>query len=207
MAKPTKPVAAVKKVTAKKVVKKALAKPDARELGVQSEFARRREMFKGLSDEGKAEFIMQICEILATSERSLVSILKDNPNFPNLVQFHEWIDASKSLSNIYTRAKQLRADYMADVVMDISDNGANDFTTGRDGQMVLDAEHVQRSKLRVDTRKWLMSKFNRAYSDSTTLRGDPDNPLIPAEKPDLSKLTNEELKMFIALQSKVEKKK
>jgi hypothetical protein len=199
MAKPVKP--AVKKITTKRA---AVSKPAEKPV---SELARRRRLFAAMTDDDRDEMMQEICNNLATSERSLVSILKANHDYPNVTLFWEWLDSNKSFASNYARALSLRADFMADAVMDISDNGANDFTTGRNGEMVLDAEHVQRSKLRVDTRKWLMSKFKpKVYGDRQILAGDPDAPLT-GNKPDLSNLSNEELKMYIALQSKVEKKK
>jgi hypothetical protein len=72
---------------------------------------------------------------------------------------------------------------------------------------VVTNEAVAHARLKIDTRKWVMSKLKPyKYGERTTISGDPDAPLM-GEKPDLSKLSNEELKLYIALQSKVEKKK
>jgi hypothetical protein len=51
---------------------------------------------------------------------------------------------------------------MADELLEIADDATNDFVErqNKDGHTskVFDAEHVQRSRLRVEARKWLLSK-------------------------------------------------
>jgi hypothetical protein len=46
---------------------------------------------------------------------------------------------------------------------------------GKDGEPVLavDHDHIQRSRLRVDTRKWLLSEMSpKVYGDRLALAGD-----------------------------------
>lgn len=63
----------------------------------------------------------------------------------------------------YAMAKELQADLMADEITDIADDGTNDWVERKrkDGStyIALAHEHVMRSTLRVNTRKWLMSKL------------------------------------------------
>lgn len=63
---------------------------------------------------------------------------------------------------------------MADDLLDIVDDGTNDFVAReRDGEriMVVDHEHIQRSRLRADTRKWLLSKaLPKLYGDKLDLK-------------------------------------
>jgi hypothetical protein len=65
---------------------------------------------------------------------------------------------------------------MADEVVDISDDARNDFVEREDASRVANQEHIQRSRLRVDTRKWLLSKcLPKIYGDRPVLEA--------AEKP------------------------
>ena len=61
------------------------------------------------------------------------------------------------------RARELQMESWAEELKEIAEDGCNDWMERRvaDGsiEQVLDHEHVQRSKLRIDTLKWLMSKF------------------------------------------------
>lgn len=77
--------------------------------------------------------------------------------------FLEHIQGDAALTEQYARAKQAGIDAMAEEILDIADNGMNDWVTRtrNDGteERVLDHEHVQRSRLRVDARKWLLAKM------------------------------------------------
>lgn len=63
----------------------------------------------------------------------------------------------------YARARDIGLDCMADELLDVADDGTNDFTrrAREDGSVVdaVDHEHISRSRLRVDTRKWYLSKL------------------------------------------------
>ena len=60
---------------------------------------------------------------------------------------------------------------MADELIEISDNGKNDWMlrNGKDEPgYEANGEHLQRSRLRVDTRKWMLSKaLPKIYGDKT----------------------------------------
>jgi hypothetical protein len=77
-------------------------------------------------------------------------------------------------SNQYAQAKSDAADAMAEEILDICDDGSNDWMTANVGtdqeKVTLNGEHVQRSRLRVDTRKWLMSKLQpKKYGEKLDL--------------------------------------
>lgn len=58
-------------------------------------------------------------------------------------------------SKIYARACEDRADQMADEILEIADNGSNK-----------DNVIVQRDRLRIDSRKWLLAKLQpKKYGD------------------------------------------
>jgi hypothetical protein len=77
----------------------------------------------------------------------------------------------------YAHARDSQADTLADEILDIADDGSNDYM-GDDETYNGDA--VARSKLRVDARKWIASKLKpKKYGDKTLLGSDPENPLPP----------------------------
>jgi hypothetical protein len=70
----------------------------------------------------------------------------------------------------YERSKEDQADKMVEEMLEIADDGRNDFMDNMDDQggvaYKLNGEHIQRSRLRVDTRKWAASKFKaKKYGD------------------------------------------
>lgn len=58
----------------------------------------------------------------------------------------------------YARACDDRAETILDEAFDIADDGRNDYFETEDG-MMLDKDHIQRSKLRVEFRKWTLEKL------------------------------------------------
>jgi predicted transcriptional regulator len=96
-----------------------------------------------------------------------------------------WAGEDEAFAKRYARAMDLRTDRMAEEILDIADDGSNDWVEReQDGRTVTvaDHEHIQRSKLRVDARKWLMAKMlPKKYGDRTTIAGDPENPVAVAD--------------------------
>ncbi len=89
-------------------------------------------------------------------------------------------------------AREAQAEVRADEIVDIADDDTNDFTADKDGKLVANNEHIQRSRLRVDARKWIAVKLlPKRYGDKMQHTGDGGGPI--RVRPDLSKLTDEEL--------------
>lgn len=106
---------------------------------------------------------LKICEQigLGNSLRT-VCISDDMPSFQTVFS---WIKKYPEFLEHYTRACQERSEAMAEDILDIADDGTNDWMEINKREVV-DNEAVQRSKLRVDTRKWLMSKMiPKKYGD------------------------------------------
>ena len=114
----------------------------------------------------------EICERMADGE-SLRAICRD-AHMPGESTVRGWVldgkeaeDERHGFSAQYARAEQLRAMRWADEIVDIADDGRNDFTQREgDGGEVSNHEHINRSRLRVDSRKWLLSKvLPKVYGD------------------------------------------
>jgi hypothetical protein len=80
-----------------------------------------------------------------------------------------WAATKPDFQEAYARAKLAQMDRFAEEILEISDNGTNDWMDRQQGEetvRVADHEHIQRSRLRVDARKWLMSKLApKKYGD------------------------------------------
>lgn len=107
------------------------------------------------------ELDAEICERLALGE-SLRGICEDL-HMPHLATVLRWVQADEDFREHYAQAREAQAEFHADELIDISDNGRNDWMERqtRDGGSitVVDSEHIQRSKLRVDTRKWIAANL------------------------------------------------
>ena len=70
----------------------------------------------------------------------------------------------------YAHARELQADALFDEALEIADATEDDWIE-TDGGKKIDHEHVQRSKLRVDTRKWAAGKLApKKYGDRLDLK-------------------------------------
>ncbi len=78
----------------------------------------------------------------------------------------------EGFSEQYARARQMQADALFDEALEIADDVSGDWSTDKDGKKVLDHEHIQRSRLRVDTRRWAAGKLApKKYGDKLDLGG------------------------------------
>src|SRR5215467_15796926 len=58
-----------------------------------------------------------------------------------------------------TRAREERADLLFERIAEIAEDATGDYLKKEDGTLVVDHENIQRSRLRVDTMKWMASKL------------------------------------------------
>jgi hypothetical protein len=87
--------------------------------------------------------------------------------------FIGWVNVDQELADKYTRAREDLIERMAQEVLELSDV---DVGLQPDGKK--DWAAVQKHKLQVDTRKWLLSKLApKKFGDKLELTGDPDRPL------------------------------
>jgi len=98
----------------------------------------------------------EICERIANGA-SLKSVCSDDamPSEATVINWH--LDDREGFSERYMRARAVQAMRWHDEVVEIADDGSNDWMAKNKGELVVDHEHVTRSRLRIDTRKWLMS--------------------------------------------------
>lgn len=115
------------------------------------------------------ELFDSICEEIAQSSSGLSKICKGKGLNPN--SFYEWIAKDAKLGEKYARAKELQAEYLVDEILEIVDDGSNDYMTitkGNESYNVEDREVTARSKMRFEARKWLAGKLApKKYGDKT----------------------------------------
>lgn len=89
---------------------------------------------------------------------------------PSKAAVYLWLTQHKEFVDMYTRAKEDSADTLADEILEISDDARNDWMQRNHGEddpgWVANGEHIQRSRLRVDARKWIAAKLKpRKYGE------------------------------------------
>lgn len=105
-----------------------------------------------------------ICSRMAEGE-SLRSICRDE-SMPALSTVFLWVAKHSEFSEQYRLAMASRADAMFEDMIDIADDGRNDYIVNGEGEERFNTEHVQRSRLRLDTRKWMLARMlPKKYGD------------------------------------------
>lgn len=100
---------------------------------------------------------MLILSRLAAGE-SLIAITR-RKRYPSYRTVMEWVATDQDFAQRYTDFRQLQAERMADELREIADDGRNDTQVDEKGRRFVDFDHINRSRLRVDTRKWIAAKL------------------------------------------------
>lgn len=143
----------------------------------------------------------EICERIADGEPIRQICLLEH--LPGKRTIFTWLNQNEDFRHQYARAKEDQAEHFAEEVVDIADNGTNDWIMRESARgmdyVALNDEAIARSRLRVETRKWLMGKMKpKKYGEKMLHGSDPENPLpqgaqtvilVPAKNPPQSAKT------------------
>lgn len=114
----------------------------------------------GRPSEYTPELAEDICRRLSEGE-SLREICRHDA-MPAEAAVRLWAAADRGGFHAqYTKARQAQALRWAEEITEIADNGSNDWMERNDPDnpgYAFNGEHYQRSRLRVDARKWMLSK-------------------------------------------------
>ena len=123
-----------------------------------------------------SDFTQEIADLICgqlASGLSMRTVCKAE-DMPDMTTVFRWIRTNEEFRQQYEKAKEECADALAEEMLDIADDGTNDWMEriDKDGMpvgYVLNGEHVQRSRLRLDARKWIASKLKpKKYGDKIT---------------------------------------
>ncbi len=109
-----------------------------------------------------SEFLADaICQRLAGGE-SLRSICTQE-DMPAKTTVFVWLRRDEGFRDQYARAREAQAECFAEEIIDIADDATNDYMLRKNEDASeswrLDSENIQRSRLRVEARKWVVSRI------------------------------------------------
>ena len=112
-----------------------------------------------------ADLADKVCARLSDGE-SMRKISLDDA-MPCSTTMFRWLRENKQFKQQYDVAKAECADMYAEQIIEIADDTDNDYSEiDKDGNAKLNPENIQRSRLRVDARKWTASKLKpKTYGD------------------------------------------
>ena len=120
------------------------------------------------------ELAAAICEHIAAGKSLRTIAAMDG--MPAQSTIMVWLDGKHpDFTEQYARAREAQADKLAEETLLIADESSQDTYVDADGNVKTNTEAIQRSKLRVDTRKWLASKMApKKYGDKVAIGGADD---------------------------------
>lgn len=91
----------------------------------------------------------------------------------------DWVKINKDFGEQYAHARDTGYKLLADEIIDISDEKEVQARyQGEDVTLDLSAASIARNKLRIDARKWMLSKMlPKIYGDKLELSGNKENPV------------------------------
>jgi hypothetical protein len=145
----------------------------------------------------------EICYAVSCSSHGIKKLCKLNKHWPSHDTIYRWLANNIEFSDLYARAKRLQIEVIIDEILEIADDTSNDsIINEEDGRLTINHEHINRSRLKIDTRKWLAAKLcPRLYGDKddafVNLRFPSDiknaNSLLPMSTEVFRALGNQEI--------------
>jgi len=126
----------------------------------------------------------EICaRIAAGGEGSSLRKICQEQGMPSRDAFNEWRKRNKDLQEQYDNACLDRADVMFDEIVEIADEcrvGEKRVTKANGDVEVTEVDMVDRAKVQIDARKWVLARMNRKkYGDKLGVDGGEDgSPLV-----------------------------
>ena len=137
------------------------------------------------------------------SLRGIFKEQKDNDKLPSRKTFNEWLAEDTGLSARYASCARVREEDMFEECIEIADSRQNDTYKDKEGNVRIDHDVINRDKLRIDTRKYALSKMRpEKYGDRIINENTNKNTEIPQTIEDI----NDELIELIQKAAKNTKK-
>ena len=105
---------------------------------------------------------------------SIRSILKRSDTVGTKT-FYKWLEESEELQERYKIATKKRADNIFEEMLEIADKQEADMGYNERGEEIINHNVINRSRLQIDTRKWMLGKMNpKKYGDKLDVTSDGD---------------------------------
>ena len=120
------------------------------------------------------EMVQLICERVATHDCGLNTLCEMYDDMPTKVNINIWRRKYPGFRSLYAQAKCEQIEFLTEDILEIADDGKNDWMEhwDKNNECIswrVNGEHIQRSRVRIDTRKWLAAKLApKIYGDALT---------------------------------------
>ena len=95
-------------------------------------------------------------------EGQTIAEIGSSPGMPHFTTIWDWVGRYPEFCQMWLIAKRAQMLRESELILEIADDGRNDWMQRRveEGfEPIIDKEHIARSRLRIEARKWLMAKL------------------------------------------------
>ena len=115
------------------------------------------------SSDYTCELAEAICDHLADGKS--MRQIEQLPGMPSARTVYRWLEQHEAFRQQYARARESQMEGFLEEILEIADDTSNDTIQTSNGPRP-NMEAVNRARLRIDTRKWIMSKLTpKKYGD------------------------------------------
>lgn len=114
---------------------------------------------KGRPTKFNEEIAKEICDTVATSTVGLKRLCENNAHWPHMDTIFLWRYRDPIFSGHYDDAKNAQMDLLAEECLSIADESGGDYGVNKKGEPMHNREFTLRSKLRVETRKFMIERL------------------------------------------------
>ena len=108
----------------------------------------------------------EICDTITSSSKGTKKLCAEHSHWPCQDTLFTWLKTHPEFSEQYAQAKRCQVEFLVDEILDIADDSSQDYAINDQGIAVFNSERVARSRLRIDTRKWIACKLvPKIYGD------------------------------------------
>ncbi|MCX7116331.1 MAG: hypothetical protein NTW94_00150 [Legionellales bacterium] len=100
-----------------------------------------------------------ICERIAMHSWGLEKLCANYKDLPDKATINRWRHKHHEFAEQYKQAKISQIETLVDEIIDIADDSSSNTIIDDNGKTRCNSEYIARSRLRIDTRKWLAAKL------------------------------------------------
>lgn len=118
------------------------------------------------------ELAQEICDAISCDSKGLRRLCEDHPHWPERRNIYHWMRKYPDFRLQYMQAKEHQIEALVDEILEIADDASHDtiIKTDKNGNEYesCNTEWMNRSRLRIETRKWLAAKLApKIYGDKS----------------------------------------
>lgn len=122
----------------------------------------------------------EIIDTISTTATGLKRLCAANPHWPDKSNIYRWCLDHPEFRDQYLRARAIQMDWLAEEALEIAFNDQYDTISTEKGDFC-NHEWINRSRLKVDTIKWMTAKLApKTYGDKVQLETIDKNKIDPA---------------------------